>query len=364
MESFATRIRRWQARHGRHDLPWQRTRDPYRIWVSEIMLQQTQVSTVVGYYERFLARFPGVHALSHATEDEVLALWSGLGYYARARNLLAAASQVAASGGVFPADFDSLRKLPGIGRSTAAAIAVFAGGERRAILDGNVRRVLARHAGRSGHAADACWIAGLWDIAEARLPRRGLEGYTQGLMDLGASVCTPRRPACERCPVARDCVALAEGRAERIPAPRPRGAPPRRRVAMLLVVSGARVLLEKRPSRGIWGGLWSLPQLEPGACARRALARDWGLDADRVDALEPFEHAFTHFTLEVQPWRVSLKGCDDLGRPGAAWQALCDIEGTALPAPVRRLIEREGISRSASAAAGTGAGSRGAASRR
>ncbi len=366
MNSFATRIVRWQAQHGRHDLPWQATRDPYRIWISEIMLQQTQVSAVVPFYGRFLDRFPDVQALSHASEGEVLALWSGLGYYARARNLLAAADLVAGKGGAFPSDFESLSKLPGIGRSTAAAIAVFAGGERHAILDGNVRRVLARHAGLAGHAGDSRWLARLWEIAEARLPRRGLEGYTQGLMDLGSTVCTSRRPACERCPVKRDCAARARGIVAAIPGAKPRPAPRRRRAGMLLVVSRGEVLLEKRPSAGIWGGLWSLPETPASASPQATLERDWGIQAAGIERLEPFEHAFTHFTLEVLPWRVRIRRSASLRHPEAIWLPLSQIEGAALPSPVRRLLERERneVSRSASAGEGTGAGSRGAASRR
>src|SRR5947209_6589617 len=205
-ESFAGRVIAWQREHGRHDLPWQRTRDAYRIWLSEIMLQQTQVATVLPYYERFLERFPTVAKLAAALEDEVMRLWSGLGYYARARNLHAAAQQVVARhGGIFPTDFEALAALPGVGRSTAAAIAAFSSGERRAILDGNVRRVLARHAAIEGDPTSAGVVAALWREAEARLPEQGIEAYTQGMMDLGAGLCGSRDPACLLCPVAEDC---------------------------------------------------------------------------------------------------------------------------------------------------------------
>ncbi len=358
---FAARLIAWQRRHGRHGLPWQGTRDAYRIWVAEVMLQQTQVATAIPYFERFVARFPAVADLAAASEDEVLALWSGLGYYARGRNLHRAAREVAARfGGCVPARYEDLRSLPGIGRSTAAAIAAFASGERRAILDGNAKRVLARHAGIAGDTSRAAVLARLWAEAEARLPARAIGPYTQGLMDLGATLCLARVPRCGECPVAADCVARLEGRVAELPGRKARAPAPRRRVAMLVVVSGGEVLLVKRPAPGLWGGLWSLPEAPASARPARALLRDWGLVAARVERLEPFEHAFTHFTLEVTPWRVRIGGRRgaDAGARGALWMPLAELEGAALPAPVRRLLSRE-----ASAGAGTGAGPRGAASR-
>jgi A/G-specific adenine glycosylase len=337
---FGRRIVDWQRQHGRHGLPWQGTRDAYRIWLSEIMLQQTQVTTVIPYYERFLARFPDVAALARASEDEVLALWSGLGYYARARNLHRAAMRVVEQlGGVFPTRSADLVELPGIGRSTAAAIAAFASGERGAILDGNVRRVLARHAGIAGEPSQAVTIAALWREAEARVPSSNIEAYTQGMMDLGADVCLPRDPHCMLCPVAQDCVARIEGRIAELPGRRTRRAAKRKRIAMFVVISRGEVLLEKRPPSGIWGGLWSLPEASVEDPPEKALARDWGIDATHIEKLESFEHAFTHYTLEVEPWRV---------RPGkvtrategkrAMWLPLSEIAGAALPAPVKRLL--------------------------
>ena len=336
---FATRIVRWQRAHGRHALPWQGTRDAYRIWLSEIMLQQTQVATVIPYYERFLARFPDVGALAAAAEDDVLALWSGLGYYARARNLHRAAGEVVARFGAhFPTRFEDLVSLPGVGRSTAGAIAAFAGGERRAILDGNVRRVLARHAGIAGNPASASVLAGFWREAEARLPARGIEAYTQGLMDLGADVCAARRPACDACPVRVDCVARLEDRIDALPGKRTRAAPRRKRIAMLVVVSRGEVLLEKRPATGIWGGLWSLPEIAPGADAMRA-ARAWGITPARVTPLAPFEHAFTHFTLEVEPLRIDVRRAGRIAAErGATWLPLSELQGAALPSPIRKLL--------------------------
>ena len=339
-DSFAARVVRWQRDHGRHDLPWQGSRDAYRIWLSEIMLQQTQVAAVIPYYERFVARYPTVVHLAAAPEDDVMALWSGLGYYARARNLHRAAREVVARhGGVFPSDSGSLAALPGIGRSTAAAIAAFAGGERGAILDGNVRRVLSRHAGIGGDPSSAAVMSSLWEMAEARLPDGGIEPYTQAMMDLGAVICTVRNPACLLCPVAGDCVALREERVAELPGRRAQRRAPRRRVAMLVVVSRGEVLLEKRPPSGIWGGLWSLPEAAADADVGGALA-SWGFAGASVEPLAPFEHAFTHFTLEVTPWRVSPRGGSRLAADRqATWLPLCDVAGAALPSPIRKLLQ-------------------------
>ena len=355
---FAERVSAWQRVHGRHDLPWQASRDPYRIWLSEVMLQQTQVATVLPYYQRFLDRFPTVDALAGAHEDEVLALWSGLGYYARARNLHRAAREVVASGRAFPSTYDELASLPGVGRSTAAAIAALSSGERRAILDANARRVLARHAGIEGDPSRAATALRLWAVAQSRLPGCGIEAYTQGMMDLGASICSARAPACLACPVAQDCVARIEGRTASLPTPRTRSERPRRRIGMLVVLSRGEALLEKRPPRGIWGGLWSLPETPASSAPAEALEQHWGLVAANVEPLAPFEHAFTHFTLEVTPWRIRLaKATRSTSRP-ALWLALTEIEGAALPSPVRKLL------RSVAAGEGSGGGSRRASPRR
>src|SRR5690242_1085945 len=249
--AFAESVVAWQRAHGRHGLPWQGTRDPYRVWLSEVMLQQTQVATVIPYYERFLARFPDVRSLARASEEEVLRLWSGLGYYARGRNLHRAAKQVAKDG--FPRSAEAIQRLPGVGRSTAAAIAVFAFGERAAILDGNVKRVLARCFGIGDEER-------LWERAEAELPLRDIEAYTQALMDLGATVCTRLAPACGRCPVAASCEAHRRGWQARLPAKRARAPLPQRAVVWVVQRCGDRLLVERRPSRGIWGGLWCFPE--------------------------------------------------------------------------------------------------------
>jgi len=340
--TFASRIAAWQRRHGRHGLPWQGVRDPYRIWLSEIMLQQTQVATVIPYYERFLVRFPDVAALAAAPDDEVMRLWSGLGYYARARNLLRAARIVVSEhGGRFPRSLTEVAALPGIGPSTAAAIVAFATGEPHAILDGNVKRVMARHFGIAGAADSPATLAQLWATARSVLPEKGIEAYTQGLMDLGATVCVRSGPACGRCPVSGTCVALREDRVAELPGRKARRAAPVKETAMLVLLSQGEVLLQKRPPRGIWGGLWSLPEAptdaDPGAWARRSL----GLRVRNVEALEPFTHAFTHFRLAVRPWLLqAARARNRGGRPEFTWLDLRDAQDAALPAPVKKLLAR------------------------
>lgn len=309
MPAFASALIAWQRRHGRHDLPWQGTRDPYRIWLSEVMLQQTQVAAVIPYYERFLSRFPDVFSLAAASQEEVLALWSGLGYYARGRNLHAAARQIARKG--FPKQTRDIEALPGVGRSTAAAIAVFAFGERAAILDGNAKRVLARVFGVA--TPD-------WDLAERQLPATGVAAYTQALMDLGATLCT-RRPDCARCPVRRRCIARREDRVAELPPPRAKKRVPLRRATWLILKHQDHVLLERRPSPGIWGGLWCFPEgpAQPG----RRLAR--------------IEHGFTHFKLRIQPLLRELRKKAPAG-PAQRWMRIADVASAAVPAPVRSLI--------------------------
>jgi A/G-specific adenine glycosylase len=340
LPSFSSRIVSWQRRHGRNDLPWQGTRDAYRIWVSEIMLQQTQVATVIPYFERFMARFPDVAALAAAKDDEVMRHWSGLGYYARARNLLAAARVVVARhGGRFPDRFETLLDLPGVGRSTASAIAAFASGEQRAILDGNVKRVLARHQGVEGVASAKAVEGSLWTLAESLLPRRDIEAYTQGLMDLGATLCTRTKPQCPLCPVRGSCVAHREGRVAELPGRREAKPSPVRNTTMLVVVSKGEVLLDKRPARGIWGGLWSLPEAPEGTDAGAWCAATLGVAPARVEALPPFTHGFTHFRLDVAPWRIDVRRRGTAaGEGGRMWLALAEAKGAALPAPVKRLL--------------------------
>ncbi|MBI3042887.1 MAG: A/G-specific adenine glycosylase [Betaproteobacteria bacterium] len=337
---FAAKIVAWQKKHGRHDLPWQGTRDPYRIWLAETMLQQTQVATVIPYYNRFLARFPDVAALVHAPLDEVLRLWSGLGYYSRARNLHGAAHVIAAGhGGRFPRRFEQVAALPGVGRSTAAAICVFAYGARHAILDGNVRRVLARFRGIQGFPGEKTVADRLWAVAERLLPRRNLEAYTQGLMDLGATVCTRARPRCAECPVHGDCVALRRGRVARLPAPRPRKPLPRKRTIMLVLTRAGEVLLEKRPAAGIWGGMWCLPEAVRNADIAAHCLKRFGVRVTEIERLPQMAHGFTHFKLNIQPLRLRVSALvPHAAEPGVVWLPLEEARGAAIPAPVRRIL--------------------------
>ncbi len=340
--AFADRIIRWQRAEGRHGLPWQGTRDAYRVWLSEIMLQQTQVATVIPYYERFLQRFPDLASLAAASETQVLELWAGLGYYARGRNLRLAARWVMdRHGGKFPSRPEAIAALPGIGRSTAAAIAVFAFGARAAILDGNVKRVLARAFAVPGFPGKAAVQTQLWDLAQQHLPLEHVSTYTQGLMDLGSTLCTRTRPQCSRCPLADVCLALAQGEVHRYPGTRPPRTVPRREARFLVALRGDEVLLERRPSTGIWGGLWCFPELpmedwEPAAVGRYALEL-----SSRRD-LEPIEHAFTHFRLTLHPVVVVVAAAPGkrVAEPGQLWLELAQAGGAAVPTPVRRLLAR------------------------
>ncbi len=337
---FAIAVVRWQKKHGRHGLPWQNTRDAYRIWLSEIMLQQTQVAAVIPYYERFLKRFPDLAALAAASEDDVLALWSGLGYYSRARNLHRAAQLIAAAhGGRFPRDFDAVLALPGIGRSTAAAVCVFAFGARHAILDGNVKRVFARCFGVAGYPGDSAVADELWRHAERLTPAKNIEAYTQGLMDLGAGVCTRTKPRCDECPLTKQCVARRQNAIAKYPAPRPRKVLPQRRTRMLVLLHAGQVLLEKRPSSGIWGGLWSLPETGLRDDVVAACKTRYGVTPATCRPLPPVVHGFTHFRLEIEPLRVAVKKIEPrAAAPGAVWLSLEDAAAAALPAPVRRIL--------------------------
>ncbi len=310
-DSFVRRLLAWWDAHGRKDLPWQRERTPYRVWIAEIMLQQTQVATVVPYFERFIGRFPDVDALARADIDEVLHLWSGLGYYARARNLHRAAGIVARDhGGSVPDDVEAARTLPGIGRSTAAAIVAQSYGRHAAILDGNVKRVLARRHRVVGAVSSAATLGELWRLAESHTPTERVADYTQAIMDLGATVCRRTRPRCGQCPVRADCRGLAAGDPERYPEPAPRG---RRRLErsrfFVLVDPDGACLVERRPPRGIWGGLWSPPEGSADKTVAGFLD-EAGIDVhlvDQVRAAGSFRHGFTHYDLDIEPVYVRLK---------------------------------------------------------
>jgi A/G-specific adenine glycosylase len=332
----------WWDRHGRKDLPWQRDPTPYRVWVSEVMLQQTQVSTVMRYYDRFMAAFPDVVALADATDDAVLHLWSGLGYYARARNLHRAARVVRDEhGGVVPADFATLASLPGIGRSTAGAILALSGNARHAILDGNVKRVLTRVFRIEGYPGDTAVAKQLWELADACTPHERVAQYTQAIMDLGASLCARARPACGLCPLQSGCEAQAAGVAAQLPARRAPKARPRRTTVLILArrPDGA-VLLERRPPTGVWGGLWGFPEVAD-VDAVAAWCRDTlGTEPATTRQRPVLQHAFTHFDLDMTPVEAGLPATPprvmEAGR--YLW---CDPRSPGqlgLAAPVTRLL--------------------------
>jgi A/G-specific adenine glycosylase len=340
MRSVAARVIAWHGRHGRHDLPWQATRDAYPIWVSEIMLQQTQVATVIPYYQRFLQRFPDIATLAAAPLDEVLVRWSGLGYYSRARNLHRAAQLVMREHqGRFPTEFEAVLALPGVGRSTAAAICAFAFGGRHPILDGNVKRVLARYFGISGFPGDRRVEAQLWRRAQALLPKSNIAAYTQGLMDLGAGVCVRRRPQCLVCPLRADCVAHRRDLTDRLPAAKPKSVLPRRTTVMLVLQRAGEVLLEKRPETGIWGGLWCFPEIGQGDDLKEICARRFGARVTAPKPLPTLEHGFTHFRLSIMPQRLRVTGLTPhAAEPGHIWLPLEEARTAAIPMPVKRIL--------------------------
>lgn len=339
--SFADRLIRWHKRHGRHDLPWQNTRDPYRVWLSEIMLQQTQVATVIPYYRRFLQRFPQLSDLAAAPVAEVMALWSGLGYYARARNLHACARAVMTQHeGRFPRNPDVIARLPGIGRSTANSIATFCFGAQAPILDGNVKRVLCRAFGIEGFPGSGPVEKRLWALAQELMPARHGAICNQAQMDLGAMVCTRSKPRCEDCPLADLCIARAEGRTGALPEPKPRRAIPQRTATLLVLQHGARVLLEARPPSGIWGGLLSLPELPDDTNAQYWAERRFACKVLTVSPAPTLEHGFSHFRLRITPLLLRVLPGAATMEPGCQWLELSAIEGAALPAPVRRILAR------------------------
>ena len=342
-EYFSTRVVEWQRSHGRHSLPWQQTRDPYRVWLSEIMLQQTQVSTVLGYYERFLQRFPDVAALAAATADDVFAMWSGLGYYSRARNLHRCAQAVMNEhGGSFPRTAAQLAELPGIGRSTAAAIAAFCFGERVAILDGNVKRVLTRVLAFDSDLASSASERVLWDHATRLLPEEGIESYTQGLMDLGATVCVTRSPHCLLCPVQVDCLATKQGKPEAYPVKTRKLKRGRREHVWLWLQWRDQLWLTQRPDTGVWAGLWSFPEFDSGE-AFDELAAKWPGEGE---ALESFTHVLTHLDWRLHPIRWTLPEKTPAAKvdavtqtlPAGRWFTLEEALAAGVPAPLRKLL--------------------------
>jgi len=334
---------RWFAEHGRRDLPWQTDPTPYRVWVSEIMLQQTQVATVIPYYSRFMERFPTVTALAKADLDAVLSHWSGLGYYSRARNLHEAAGLIVGEhNGAFPDTLDQAMALPGIGRSTAGAILALSKDQRHPILDGNCKRVLARYHAVPGWPGESGVAKRLWSHADAHTPDEKVARYTQAIMDLGATVCTRTRPHCDVCPVADHCATGLTGTPEQFPGRRPKKIQPVKETRMLIVYSpDGSVLLERRPPAGIWGGLWSLPECATHEDPYEVCVQCFGLETASVDALPGFRHTFTHYHLDISPLTLAVTddSTDIMERPDLLWAREADLEDRGLPAPVRRLLE-------------------------
>jgi A/G-specific adenine glycosylase len=338
---FARRVLRWYDRHGRKSLPWQGG-DAYRVWVSEIMLQQTQVATVIPYFKRFMAAFPDLESLASASLDEVLHHWSGLGYYARARNLhRCAVSVMNEFGGTFPQCQAELEALPGIGRSTAGAIRAQAFGEQAAILDGNVKRVLARCFAVEGWPGTPAVLKRLWALSEALTPKARTADYTQAMMDLGSLVCTRGKPACDACPLAGACLAQAQGNPSAYPQARPRKRLPVKKTRMLILGDGSGgVLLERRPPSGIWGGLWSLPECPPDESVAGWCRRELGVEVGRTSDLPPRRHSFTHFHLDITPVRVKVKnpGHYLMDEGSRVWYNLSQPDSRGLATPVARIL--------------------------
>lgn len=353
MDQFAQQLIKWHHHHGRKQLPWQLGRTPYQVWLSEIMLQQTQVATVIPYFERFCRQYPDISALAAAPLDSVLALWSGLGYYSRARNLHRAAQQVVEQHrGELPANFDQLLALPGIGRSTAGAILAQAFKEPYPILDGNVRRVLCRYHGVEGWPGDSAIQKQLWSIAEEHTPDQAGDAvvdYTQAIMDLGATVCTPRNWCCGECPVGEDCDAHRQEKVEELPTRKPRKQLPERETILLAMVNGyGELLLERRPPSGIWGGLWSLPELslsvgEDEDALAHWLKSEFGLKIGSYQKLARFNHVFTHFRLKISPvvLQVSADTTDRIMEKEALfWYKADQFSQIGLPTPIKKVVSQ------------------------
>ena len=341
----ALRLLRWYAKSGRKNLPWQQNPSAYRVWVSEIMLQQTQVATVIPYYERFVERFPDVATLAAASEDEVLHHWSGLGYYSRGRNLHAAARRlVAEHGGKLPKDLDLWRALPGVGRSTAGAILTLSLGQRNPILDGNVKRVLCRYHGIKTWPGEPETEKTLWTLAEFHTPKRRVAKYTQAIMDLGATVCVRRRPRCDACPLSGDCHAFIKARSDRIPAPRPKKPRPLRGTRFLILRDrDDAVLLKRRPPSGVWGGLWGFPECRVEEDPQRVCLERFGIKPAGTRFLAPVRHGFTHFRLEIEPVLLEINGdagADRIMEGGSVlWYKGVSTDRLGIAAPVRRILD-------------------------
>ncbi len=340
IDNFADRVLSWFDQHGRKDLPWQADKTPYRVWISEIMLQQTQVVTVIPYYQKFMASFPDVYHLADAPEDDVLAHWSGLGYYARARNLHKAAKVLANElDGIFPATIEGVCELSGIGRSTAAAILSISRNEPTAILDGNVKRVLGRFHAINTWPGEKKTENAMWQLAEHYMPNTRCADYTQAIMDLGATLCTRSKPQCNICPIKEDCQALATGVATDFPIKKPKKSIPTKHTKMLVLQNPeAQVLLEKRPSSGIWGGLWSLPESQEDAITLMAEQR-FQVTIESQEPLTSFRHTFSHYHLEISPYKLNILSGSQVNETGKyQWYSLDDAMALGLPTPIRTIL--------------------------
>lgn len=344
---FASRLLAWHRKSGRHALPWQQPRSAYRVWVSEIMLQQTQVTTVIPYFEKFMMRFPDIAALAAASADEVMSAWAGLGYYSRARNLHKAAVKICEKhAGAFPSDYESVLALPGVGRSTAGAILAQAFGQRFAILDGNVKRVLSRYYAVPGWPGTPAVEKQLWTLSESLTPTTQLADYTQAIMDLGATVCKRSRPQCELCPVHQGCRAFNAHAVQDYPASRPKKVRPLRSVRMLILArDGNEILLVRRPPSGIWGGLWSLPELPENKTTEQYCREHLGLDVLVSEEVTGLRHGFTHFEMDIFPIRAQVETSDTINDAGdQLWYKLAPgklQQDPGMPAPVTRLLQQE-----------------------
>jgi A/G-specific adenine glycosylase len=343
MQSFSEALLRWYAHWGRKDLPWQKNITPYRVWVSEIMLQQTQVSTVLRYYDTFLQRFPNLQTLAVASLEEVLTLWAGLGYYARAKNLHKTAQIIAAEyKGIFPTDFDTVLSFPGIGRSTAGAILAISAKQRHPILDGNVKRVLSRYFAVSGATNHPKMLEKLWSFSEAVTPKKNIAAYTQAIMDLGATLCTRTKPNCSACPVKTHCKAHTLNKVANFPEKIIKNAIPTRTITVLMLIHQKQnaILLEKRETRGIWGGLWSLPECVQKTKIKKFCQDVFGLETINLKSLAPVRHTFTHFHLNIHPVLGELKTTKlkKFALP-YQWHPLSQKNQLALAAPIKRLLQ-------------------------
>lgn len=339
---FATRLLAWFDLHGRHDLPWQHPRTAYRVWVSEIMLQQTQVNTVIPYFERFMRAFPDINTLANSPLDAVLHQWTGLGYYARARNLHRAAQIIRDTHqGVFPDDYAQTLALPGIGRSTAGAILAQAYGQRVAILDGNVKRVLCRMHALPGWPGERRVEQQLWELASAYTPDQRVADYTQAIMDLGATLCTRSKPGCTRCPLHADCLAHQQDAVHVYPTSKARKALPARQTCMLLLTdTQAQILLEQRPPSGIWGGLWSFPECPPNEDVAHWCKTHLHIDIDQAQTLPPLRHTFSHFHLDITPVLARARPVGIMDSEKYIWYNTHQPDARGLPTPVKNLLDQ------------------------